>query len=98
LGAPTARVVGLVGRAVPFHVARLADIDVQGFTEADPPSKPIMTKADLMDNFDQVATDPALTLEVVKAHVDNLREDDYLLALYRVIAASGTTGARGLFV
>jgi len=54
-----------------------------------------MTKADLMDNFDQVVTNPALTLEVVNAHVDNLREDDYLLDQYRVIATSGTTGARG---
>jgi len=82
----------------PFHAERLADIDVQGFTEADLPSLPIMTKADLMDNFDQVVTNPALTLEVVNAYVDNLSEDDYLLDQYRVVATSGTTGARGLFV
>ncbi|MFZ2056605.1 MAG: hypothetical protein WAV54_04255 [Acidimicrobiales bacterium] len=82
----------------PFHAERLADVDVQRFTEADLPSLPIMTKADLMDNFDQVVTNPALTLEVVNAHVDNLREDDYLLDQYRVIATSGTIGARGLFV
>ncbi len=82
----------------PFHAERLAGIDVNRFTEADLPSLPIMTKADLMDNFDKAITDPALTLDMVNSHVDKLDEDDYLLNQYRVIATSGSTGARGLFV
>jgi phenylacetate-coenzyme A ligase PaaK-like adenylate-forming protein len=81
-----------------FHAERLADIDVDHFTEEDLPSLPIMTKADLMDNFDQVMTDPALTLDVVNAHIDNLEEDGYLLDRYRVVVTRGTTGPRGLFV
>lgn len=81
-----------------FHAERLANLDVSRFTEADLPSLPIMTRADLMDNFDQALTDPALSLAVVNAHVDTLDEDDYLLDQYRVIATSGSTGARGLFV
>jgi phenylacetate-coenzyme A ligase PaaK-like adenylate-forming protein len=81
-----------------FHADRLAGIDVNRFTEADLPSLPIMTRADLMDNFDRVITDPALTLDMVNSHVDSLDEDDYLLNQYRVIATSGSTGARGLFV
>jgi phenylacetate-coenzyme A ligase PaaK-like adenylate-forming protein len=82
----------------PFHAERLAGIDVNCFTEADLPSLPVMTRADLMRNFDQVITDPALTLDAVNNHVDKLDEDDYLLDQYRVIATSGSTGARGLFV
>lgn len=81
-----------------FHAERLADVDINHFTEADLPSLPIMTKAELMNNFDQVMTVPALTLNVVNAHVDSLKEDNYLLGQYRVIATSGTTGARGLVV
>ena len=81
-----------------FHAERLGDIDANRFTEADLPSLPIMTKADLMDNFDEAITDPALTLDLVNTHVDKLDDDDYLLNQYRVIATSGSTGARGLFV
>jgi len=81
-----------------FHAARLGDIDANRFTEADLPSLPIMTKTDLMDNFDEAITDPALTLDLVNTHVDKLDDDDYLLNQYRVIATSGSTGARGLFV
>jgi phenylacetate-coenzyme A ligase PaaK-like adenylate-forming protein len=82
----------------PFHSERLVNVDICRFTEADLPSLPIMTKADLMDNFDQVITVPALTREVVTAHVDSLTGDDYLLDQYRVVATSGSTGARGLIV
>ena len=82
----------------PFYTERLAGIDIDNFTEADLPSLPTMTKADLMADFDRVVSDPALTLDVVNAHVDNLDEDTYLLGKYRAVATSGTTGARGLFV
>jgi len=81
-----------------FHAERLAGVDLAKFTEADLPLLPVMTKADLMDNFDQVTTDPALSLELVNAHVDKLKDDEYLLDKYRVVATSGTTGARVLFV
>ena len=83
----------------PFHAERLGGIDVSRFTEEDLPSLPIMTRDDLMGNFDDVVTDRALTLEMVNAHVDAVEEQDhYLLGQYRVVATSGTTGARVLFV
>jgi phenylacetate-CoA ligase len=81
-----------------FHTERLREVDIDRFTEADLPSLPIMTRADLMGQFDRVITDPALSLEAVNSHVDSLEEDDYLLDEYRVIATSGSTGARGLLV
>jgi len=82
----------------PFHAERLAGIDIDHFTEADLASLPTMTKADLMNNFERVVSDPALTLDVVNDHVDGLDEDTYLFGQYRAVATSGTTGARGLFV
>jgi phenylacetate-CoA ligase len=82
----------------PFHAERLAGIDVARFTEEDLPSLPVMTKADLMGDFDRVVTDQRLTLEVVNAHVETLTRDDYLLDKYRVVATSGSTGTRAVFV
>jgi phenylacetate-CoA ligase len=81
-----------------FHRERLAGIDITRFAEADLPLLPTMTKTDLMANFDRTVSDPALTLDVVNAHVDSLEEDAYLLDQYRTIATSGTTGGRGVFV
>ena len=82
----------------PFHARRLAGIDVDSFTEADLPMLPVMTKSELMANFDDVVTDRSLNLEVVNAHVETLSQDDYLLGEYRVVATSGSTGARAIFV
>jgi phenylacetate-coenzyme A ligase PaaK-like adenylate-forming protein len=82
----------------PFHRERLVGVDMSHFTEADLPSLPTMTRSDLMDNFDQVMAVPELSLEVVSAHVEKTTQDNYLLDQYRVVASSGTTGARGLFV
>ena len=82
----------------PFHADRLAGIDVHEFTEHDLPSLPIMTKADLMGDFDRVVTDPALTLGLASAHIARRDEDDYLLGRYRIFSTSGTTGDRTFFV
>lgn len=45
-----------------FWRERLSGIDIAGFTEADLPTLPVLTKAELMDNFDEVLTRPSLNL------------------------------------
>jgi phenylacetate-CoA ligase len=81
-----------------FYRERLRGVDIERFTEADLPLLPTLTKEDVMGSFDQLVTDPALTLEVVTDHVDNSKTHAYLLDRYRVLVTSGTTGARGFFV
>jgi len=81
-----------------FHRDRLAGVDIEGFTEADLPSLPTMTRADMMGNFDRVVTDPAITLERANDYIDQLDGDGYLADQYRVIGTSGTTGTRALHV
>src|SRR5262249_52930762 len=82
----------------PWHRERLGDVDVASFTEADLPSLPTMSKADLMDNFDAVVTDPRLTRDIVDAYVEQLPENPYLFDRYLVIASGGSSGRRGVFV
>src|SRR5437867_3240914 len=53
----------------PWHGERLGNVDADSITEADLGKLPVMTKADLMANFDQIITDKRLTLEMVNAHV-----------------------------
>ena len=59
---------------------------------------PILTKATLMENFDQVVTDPTVRLADLEAH---LREDapgGLFRGRYVVLATSGSTGRRGVFL
>jgi phenylacetate-coenzyme A ligase PaaK-like adenylate-forming protein len=42
----------------PYHARRLAGVDPEGFELCDLPRLPIMSKAELMANFDDVLTGP----------------------------------------
>lgn len=81
-----------------FWRERLVGHDLSAFTEADLPSLPILTKKELMANFDRIVTDPNLTLERVNDHVNHLDADAYLDDQYRTVVTSGTGGVRGIFV
>ncbi|HEY6058812.1 MAG TPA: hypothetical protein VIV06_12335, partial [Candidatus Limnocylindrales bacterium] len=63
---------------------------------------PIVTKAMLMEHFDDVVTDRAISLTAVERHLRALQDDpahDRLLrGRYRVVGTGGTTGRRGLFL
>jgi len=82
----------------PWHRRRLADIDPQRLTEADLHDIPPMTKADLMDNWDEIATDHRLSLDLVNAHLERIESDEYLLGQYHAVASGGSSGRRGVFV
>lgn len=82
----------------PFWRDRLAGRDLATFTEADLPSLPVLTRAEMMGNFDRLVTVPGLTLDRVTAHLDHLDEDRCLDGEYRAIRTSGATGSEALHV
>jgi phenylacetate-CoA ligase len=59
---------------------------------------PILTKSTLMAEFDQITTDPRLSLADAERHMAGARAAELLSARYRVVASSGTTGQRGIVV
>ncbi len=73
----------------PWHRARLAGLDVSRVSEADVGSLPVMTKADLMENFDQIATDTRVSRELCEAHLSDAGGAAYLLGNYSVVASGG---------
>jgi len=73
----------------PFWKERLAGHDLANFTEADLPSLPILTKAEMMAEFDRLVTVPGLTRARVQQHLDQLSGDGYLDDEYRAIISSG---------
>lgn len=82
----------------PWHRARLAGIDPGEVTEADLASLPVMTKTDLMANFDEIVTDPRLTRQLCESHLGQLTGNAYLLDGYHVVTSGGSSGQRGVFV
>ena len=82
----------------PFWRERLAGRDLASFTEADLPSLPVLTRAEMMAEFDRVVTVPGLTLARVQQHLDQLDGDGYLDDEYRAIITSGYIGTQAVHV
>lgn len=59
---------------------------------------PVLTKADVMSNFDELVSDRAVRLADVRAHLEQLHGDALFLGKYRVARTSGSTGNPGVFL
>ena len=83
----------------PWHGPRLAGLDPATLEEGDLARLPVMTKHDVMSNFDQIVTDRRLTLSLVESHLTSLQaEPRYLLDHYQPVVSGGSSGVRGVFV
>jgi phenylacetate-coenzyme A ligase PaaK-like adenylate-forming protein len=85
----------------PWHRSRLGQVEPSSLTEADLQSLPVMTKTDVMANWDEIVTDRRLTLAECNANIEaklnGTCEDYYYLDDYLVIATGGSSGVRGVF-
>ena len=83
----------------PFWRERLAGHDLANFAESDLPALPVLTRAEMMAEFDRVVTDPRLTLARVQQHLDQPDGDrGYLDDEYQAIITSGYIGTQAIHV
>lgn len=82
----------------PWHRRRLAGVDPDALVVEGLAALPVMTKEDLMGNFDEILTDPNLNLDLIETHIEGLTDDSYLLDRYHAVASGGSSGRRGVFV
>lgn len=59
---------------------------------------PVTDKRMMMDSFDDWVTDPRLKLADIERQIISDPEDQYYLGEYRIVATSGSSGLRGIFV
>ena len=59
---------------------------------------PTLPKQTLMENFDQIVTDPSLRRAALEAHLAGPDPAQPYLGRYRAFATAGTSGVRGLSV
>jgi phenylacetate-CoA ligase len=61
-------------------------------------SLPELTRATMMERFDEVVCDQRLRRDALLRHAEQLRDDDLYLGSYRAMTTSGSSGRKGLFV
>ena len=79
----------------PFYRDHYRNIDLD---RVDLAALPPVTKSQLMARFDDWVTDDRLKLADLEHHLESLAGDESYLGQYRVMATSGSTGRRGVFV
>ncbi|MBI3972989.1 MAG: hypothetical protein HY332_17060 [Chloroflexi bacterium] len=70
----------------------------RGLEERPLEALPVLTKALLMEHFDELVTDRAVRLEEVRAHVAQARPERRFRDRYWVNTTSGSTGRPGIFL
>lgn len=83
----------------PWHRRRLAGLDAAALQEGELSGLPVMTKEDVMANFDEILTDRRLSLSRVERHLAGIgAAPRYLLERYQPVVSGGSSGVRGVFV
>jgi phenylacetate-coenzyme A ligase PaaK-like adenylate-forming protein len=59
---------------------------------------PVLTKAELMERFDELVTDPRLRGDELLDHLAQVEDDTLYLGEYRVMTSSGSSGRKAVFV
>lgn len=91
--------VAIAQERSPWHRRRLARFDAGTLQEGELSQLPVMTKEDVMANFDDIVTDRRLTLSRVESHLAGLGATPrYLLERYQTVVSGGSSGVRGVFV
>ena len=70
----------------------------RGLTDRPLDELPVLTKAELMEHFDELVTDRSVRLDAVRAHMAEGNPERLFLGRYRICATSGSTGLPGLFL
>jgi phenylacetate-coenzyme A ligase PaaK-like adenylate-forming protein len=83
----------------PFHGRRLRGVDAARFELEDLATLPVMTKAELMDDFEDVLTDRRLTRALAEeALATTAGEPRPLFDEFVCLSSGGSSGRRGIFV
>ncbi len=91
--AAVSRLIQFARASSPFYAKFHKDLE-----EATLAELPVLTKATMMEHFDELVTDRSIRLADVERHLDRLPVQPLFLGNYRVCSTSGSTGRRGFFI
>jgi phenylacetate-CoA ligase len=82
----------------PFHARRLTGIDPSGLELSDLARLPVMTKADMMADFDQVVTDQRVSRATTERALETTSTEPVPMpGGFLCLATGGSSGQRGIF-
>ncbi len=82
----------------PWYRKHLSGVDIDRLDETALTELPVLTKAELMEHFDDIVTDSRLTLAGLDQHLSTVDTGSYLLGRYTALTSGGSSGQRGVFV
>jgi phenylacetate-CoA ligase len=82
----------------PWYRKRLSGVDIDRLDHTSLADLPVLTKAELMEHFDDILTDSRLSLAGLEAHLSTVGTGSYLLGRYTALTSGGSSGQRGVFV
>lgn len=85
-------------RAHALRHSRFYEKHHEGYAKAPLGELPIVTKRDLMSNFDELVIDPQVRLADVQRHLRELQGNEKYLERYWVSRTAGSTGHPGIFL
>jgi phenylacetate-coenzyme A ligase PaaK-like adenylate-forming protein len=80
----------------PFWARRLVALDLARATPADLAGVPPLSKAELMQHWDEIVCAPGLTLARCEEHLRRAADEELLLDGHRIVASGGSTGHRAV--
>lgn len=94
--AQLSKVVRHAAEHSPFYRQLVNGLDLDGDIRLE--DLPIIDKRLMMGHFDDWVTDPRLKLAEIERQIATDPEEQYYLGEYRIVATSGSSGLRGIFV
>jgi len=82
----------------PFYAARLGDLDPATATIADLAKLPVLTKHELLDQWDGIATVPGLVRQTAERTLAEQNWYSYTPAGQQFFSSGGSSGVRGVYV
>ena len=82
----------------PWYRKRLSGVDIDRLDETALTELPVLTKAELMEHFDDIVTDSRLTLAGLDQQLSTVETGSYLLGVYTALTSGGSSGQRGVFI
>jgi phenylacetate-CoA ligase len=81
-----------------WYKNRLSHIDIANFTPEMLPSIPIMTKKDLMENWEQIVAPNTISKADIRRHLESGENSGYFQGNLKALSSGGTSGTLGYYL
>jgi phenylacetate-CoA ligase len=82
----------------PWYKSRLSHIDIENFTPEMLPTIPVMTKSDLMENWEEIVNPNTISKSDIRQYLDSDHNSGYFGGNLKALSSGGTSGVLGYYL